>query len=227
MGFTPEPVVKRGQIAAAKAIHDHHMDGWRESDEALDRLAEFLPQWDVDSVLAKAAVVNQLYNARHDQVLRASRRIAEVMADRPADPVRIVELVAPLARGDGEWTYLSFASKFGHFFVDHDAIPVYDNWAVQALRHHFGRLRWGSEPDYYRAFVGYVYALRDTCVPTCSLRELDRYLWLSGMYRKGRGKDVQAMKNLGLGQDVRDLFTSQDPEIKHELARLLGEASPT
>jgi len=50
---------------------------------------------------------------------------------------------------------------------------------------------------------------------------MDRYLWLSGMYRawiaaEDRGK-------VGLSGEVRGLFERDDPDVQDVLRRLLGE----
>jgi hypothetical protein len=145
-------------LAAASLIHDHYMPNWAESDRTLNRLHERLPGFDVDAVLAKAALVNQLYFARHDRLIEAAKQISRVMAAPPADPIAIVEAIAPLDREGKTWWYWSFASKFGQFFISPE-IPIYDEFAVQALRHHFGRLTW-TDGSPYRSFAGYVLRLR-------------------------------------------------------------------
>jgi hypothetical protein len=208
------------QLSAATVIHDHHMPGWDAAEEALDRMGVFLPGWDADSILAKAAVLNQLYNARHDRLLEATSVICQTMADPPDDPIALVDIIAPVDH-DGEiWDCVSFASKFVHFFIAPDLAPVYDGWAVDGLRHHFGRLKWANKTT-YRAYADYVYVLRDSCGPSCSLREFDRYLWLSAQYRQWLRAEKR--ETVGVSGEVRRVFESEEPKVKETLRTLLGD----
>jgi hypothetical protein len=206
------------QIISANAIHDHYMPGWRASDAALEAWAARVSGWDEVSCLAKAAVVNDLYYARHDRLVAAAEVICKVMADAHGDPVAIVEQIARVKRGEVIWEYVSFASKFVHWFVAPEAAPIYDAWAVEALRHHHGRLKWAGRST-YRAYAEYVFGLREASGLDCSIREMDRYLWMSGMYRawvaaEDRGK-------VGLSGEVRGLFESANPSVQHALRTLV------
>lgn len=216
MDAQPVADIRPDQIAAATEIHDLHMPGWAASDRALDHLREALPDFHECSVLAKVAAVNQLYNARHDRLVEAAEKIADVLLDPPDDPVLLVEKIAPLKQDRGCRWYLSLASKFGHFFVDADHLPIYDAYAIHALRHHFGRLKWAGKGTAYRAFVGYVHVLREHVDPPCSLRQLDRYLWLSGMCRAWqKDSDVQ------ISREARALVESTNPDVQKLLQQLV------
>ncbi|MGI5818121.1 MAG: hypothetical protein ACOX9R_08485 [Armatimonadota bacterium] len=204
------------QIEAATRIHDHHMPGWAASDRALDRLRESLPQFSEEDVLIKAATIDRLYYARHLRLIEAVERIVGVMADPPNDPVALVEELAVVRDKDGVSCYWSFASKFAHFFIRPDAIPIYDGWAVHAIRHHFGRLCWtGKTP--YRAFADYVFALTELSGVSCSIRELDRYLWLSGMLRAW-----QSDHSIGISREVRAVFENEESDVQTVLNQLGG-----
>jgi hypothetical protein len=50
---------------------------------------------------------------------------------------------------------------------------------------------------------------------------MDRYLWLSGMYRAWDG--AADRDKLGLSEEVTRLFDSDDPEARRALAALRGE----
>jgi hypothetical protein len=212
----PRPITA-DQIAAATQIHDHHMPGWAASDRALDLLSETLPGFNAEEVLIKAATIDRLYYARHLRLIEAVDRIIEVMADRPTDPIAVVENIAALANADATTHYCSFASKFAHFFVDPRAVSIYDGWAIATIRSHSGRLSWkGRHP--YRVFAEYVFALSDASGLCCSVRELDRYLWLSGMLRGWR-----ANPSVGISREVRAVFESRNDEVQGCLTRLLSE----
>ena len=148
------------------------------------------------------------------------------MAERQAKPtsleeaISIVEAIAPIEVGGKPRWHWSFASKFGHWFV-HGWLPIYDYWAIRAVTHHFGRIRWRTTA--YRDLAEHVYALREASCLSCTPREMDRYLWVSGMYRAWVGAEDQG--KLGLSGEVSGLFASHDPHVRHALAVLLGEAS--
>lgn len=212
------------QVEAAAKIHDDlYMPGWASTDRALTLLAKSVPGWDADSVLLKAAAVNQLYNARHFRFGETVEQIVQARCDGRLDPgddpVAIVEAIAPLPVGGKTYWYLAFASKFAHWFINPERIPIYDSWGVKGLRHHFGRLKWGASD--YGAFMGYVGELQRLRGLSCSLRELDWYLWLSGQLRAWQASERR--EKVSLSGKVRALFESHEPAVKSLLRQLLGE----
>jgi len=209
-------VVSCEQVAAATVIHDRYMPQWAASDRALDYLAKGLPGFGDSAALVKAAAVDRLYYARHEHLVESAHRIAGVMLAPPADPIALVEAIAPLDHDAGTSCYWSFTSKFVHFFVALEGTPIFDEWAVRTLRHHFGRLTWVGR-TVYRAFAEYALALRESTGPCCSVRGLDRYLWLSGMLR-----GWHANRRVPISREVRSVFESPDPEVQREAQRLLG-----
>jgi len=223
--LTPRSAVTPDQIAAADTIHDHHMPGWSTTDRALTLLAESVPGLDPDAVTLKAAAVDRLYYTRHYRLGDAIERIVEVLGPEPAGPttvdeaIALVEAIAPIEVGGKDRWHWSFASKFGHWFL-HDSLPIYDRWAIRAVAHHFGRIRWQTTA--YRDFAEHVYALRDASGLECTTRETDRYLWLSGMYRAWN--EAEDRGRLGLSGEVVGLFESSHPAVQQALAQLLGKA---
>ena len=204
------------QIAAATEIHDNHMPVWAATDRALDLLREALPGFSHEEVLIKAAAVDRLYYARHFHLAESVQAIVTAMTDPPTDPLSIVEAVAPVKTEGGIACYWSFSSKFIHFFVDPTAIPIYDDWAIKAIRYHFGRLSWAVETP-YRVFADYALELRELSGLDCSIRELDRYLWLSGMLRGWRKS-----QSVGISGEVRAVFENGDPKVQSLLIQLEG-----
>ena len=69
-----------------------------------------------------------------------------------------------------------------------------------------------------------MHALRSVSGLSCTIRELDRYLWLWGMYRAWKATDDRDRP--GLKGEVRRLFESGQYEVKYALAELVGEVSP-
>ncbi len=211
------------QVKAASVIHDLYMPGWASTYRALTLLAKLVPGWDTDSVLLKAAAVNQLYNANHYRLGEAAERISQVIRDgKPDEPVEVVEAIAPLPRAGKVSWFWAFASKFAHFFMDPDRIALYDNWAYEAVAYHMGKVAWDA-PTGYRTFADGARVLRDAAGP-CTVRELDRYLWLSGMYRAWQAsEDREGRKKLRLSEEVRALFENPVPAVKSALQQLLGQ----
>lgn len=62
-------------------IHDSYMPGWASTDQALTLLAKSVPGWDADSILLKAAAVNQFYFTSHYQLAEAADQISQVIRD--------------------------------------------------------------------------------------------------------------------------------------------------
>ena len=207
------------QVKAASVIRDSkYMPGWATTDRALTLLAKSVPGWDADSVLVKAAAVNQLYNVNHHRLGEAADRISQIIrGGKPDDPVAVVEAIAPLPRDGKLWWFWAFASKFAHFFIYPDRVPIYDAWAFEAVAFHMGKVTWHA-PTAYRTFAERVERLREHTGQCCSLREMDRYLWLSGMYRAWR-----ANKGVRISREVRAVFESPAPEAKSALQQLLGQ----
>lgn len=205
------------QITAATTIHDQHMPGWASTDRALRLVGQSVPGHDLDAVTVKAAVVDRLYYTRHYRLGEAIDRIVEVLAAPPAEPVTVVERIAETTIGGRSRWYWSFASKYAHWFVDEE-LPIYDSWAIRAVSHHFGRMTWRTTA--YRDFAGHVYALREASGLDCTIREMDRYLWMSGMYRAWVG--AAEKDRLGLSGEVRGLLESGGPVVRAELRVLLG-----
>jgi len=216
MRYELREAVTAEQVAAATRIHDKRMPAWAASDCALDLLREALPGFEEPRALIKAAAIDRLYYSRHPRLVEAVRQIAEVMASPPMDPISIVEAFAPVPGDAGTACYWSFSSKFAHFFVDPGAFPIYDGWAIKSVRHHFGRLSW-REGTPYRVFTNYVFALRELSSVSCSIRELDRYLWLCGMLR-----GWQSNRDVEISREVRGLFENSSAEVQRELKLLLG-----
>jgi hypothetical protein len=193
------------QIAAATAIHDSYMSSWAAADKALDLLRVSVRGFTREEVLLKAAAVDRFYYSRHFRLTESVERIVTILADPPSDPVSVVEAIAPVAHGPCYW---SFTSKFAHFFINPKQFPIYDDWAIRTVRHHFGGMRWTSGSP-YRVFAEYVLGLREQCGLSCSLRELDRYLWLSGMLRGWRSN-----ASVPISVEVRSVFESPDPDVQ-------------
>lgn len=113
--------------------------------------------------------------------------------------------------------HFSFASKFAHFFIDRERFPIYDSHADGMVAYHLGRKEREKDPEHpYRAFVKNLHTLRERAGITCSAAELDRYLWLAGLYRAWR-HNAKSQINI----EVARLFESPSSEATAHLAALL------
>jgi hypothetical protein len=172
------------QVQAAMRLHDR-MTGWHNTDAALLQLARTNPGFDGPSCLLKCVAVNALYGTQVWAIVPRAEYVASVLrTTNTATAGR--DLVSRLARMAGDkrvrW---SFAAKFCHFFIDEERFPIYDDAARLMLRLHLGEQRYrasGSEP--YEAFCDAFDRLRAVVKLDGRARDLDRYLWIAGMYAR-------------------------------------------
>ncbi|HSH81625.1 MAG TPA: hypothetical protein VLA19_24105 [Herpetosiphonaceae bacterium] len=214
------------QIVAASALQAQ-MSGWTITDRALTALGERFPESNREAVLLKVAAVNQLYGTYVYAVTRMAEHVAAVLksadtatgGDTLAD-VALIERLAALPKApaqQSERKHVSFASKFAHFFIDRERFPIYDSYAEQMAAYHLGpkgRITDLAHP--YWAFVLNLHALRERAGLSCSAAELDRYLWLAGLYRAWQ-RNPKAQINA----EVAQLFASPPHAAAAQLAALL------
>jgi hypothetical protein len=208
------------QVKAAGRLYERLMH-WRAASEALDELGERFPGFDHQASLLKCAAINELYFANVLAIARMAYHVTEVMKSPPGDPIRLVETIAMLpAKGGGKHhRHWSFAAKFGHFFVDADHIPMYDSYSAAMVLHHLGKDDCVVDTQSpVRAFVSSIEKLRQRNALSVSLRELDRYLWLSGQYREWLEKRDEAKTNT----EARELFEHPTEQVKRDLHALIG-----
>lgn len=211
--------VTQAQIDAANALH-HRLPKWAATDRAFERLGRHFG-WDHESCILKAAAINDLYSTRVYAIWRMAEHLMNVMAKPAEDPAELVELIASLPDDDGTVPrqHWSFASKIGHFFVDGDRFPIYDSFCRDMIAWHLGRggcIADATNP--YRAFIANLERLREASGLSVTLRDLDRYLWLTGQYREWLDRGGEATLN----GELRSLFEDDDREVQ----RLLGELWP-
>jgi hypothetical protein len=214
-GIQPE------QITEATWIHDHD-PGWVAKDQALDLLRVSLADFSEEAVLAKAAAVDRLYDTRNHHLAESARQIsvhAQLTAEHAVDPVAVVEAIAPVMINRRTYWHWGFASRFAHFFFHPEGTPIYDNWAVKACEHYLGGLHWNTEKrdSWYRPYAEQILRIQKDL--GCSVRALDRYLYISGHYW---GSDPPSLTNVcqALGWSAEDL--GRDPDLMQHLKRMLG-----
>lgn len=163
------------------------MTGWRTTDAALSQLATTNPSFDEASCLLKSVAVNALYGTQIRAIVRMAGHVRTVVSktNLSAAGSELVEKIAamPARRGETERTFLSFAAKFCHFFIDTDRFPIYDDAARFMLRYHLGGAYQPSKEKLYHAFSDAFTRLR-LLASLDQGRDLDRYLWIAGMYSR-------------------------------------------
>jgi len=211
------------QIEAAIRLQ-HHLSGETPSERALYLLREQLREWDLESCLVKSAALNQLYFTNVKPFMRTVRHVHRVMS-QTTEGLQEYELVGRLALlptsedGQKPWKLFSFASKFAHFFIDSERFPIYDSFAEKMLAYHLGPnacLRNSLNP--YQAFVMNFNNVRMRADLTCTTRELDKYLWLAGLYRQWKANPAKPRINV----DAERLFVNASGEITRELERMIA-----
>lgn len=138
----------------------------------------------------RVSTVNTLYGTNLKATHLMARHIEEVLgaSGLDQDPAALVDAIANLWGGEGP-KHRSFASKFCHFFIDGNRFPIFDKAARDALRLHLGPEALRGCQTSYPAFLGALAQLRAASSIDASPRDLDRYLWIAGIYlefAKGR-----------------------------------------
>jgi hypothetical protein len=207
------------QIDAAARLHSR-LPYWEATDKALDDLSSRFPEFDLSACLLKTVAINQLYGTNVLAATRMARHVESEMSK--AEHADLVEDLATVRFGDKVRRHVSFASKFAHFFVDKETYPIFDSYAADGLRRRLSNaaVRSGEVP-LYRDYVAAHRALRDLANLPCSGRELDQYLWLSGLYRTW-----ERNRAAPINVEASGLFASAtaDPVVADDLRRLSGAA---
>ncbi len=194
--------VSLAQVDAANRLHEQLLQ-WQITDRTLDALHVRFPDFGIEATLLKVTAVNQLYGTNLYAVVRMARHIESIM--REGVMVDDVDLVEQFASLPG-WKHISFASKFAHFFIDKERFPIYDSFAEDMVKFHLSRQIWILDKEHpYRAFVHNLIQLKEEVGfhGSCTYESLDRYLWLTGLYKAYKTK-----ANPQINREVEELFQS-------------------
>ncbi len=208
------------QIAAAGALHST-LRQWQVTDSALSRLRDEMPGFGPEEALLKVVAVNALYGTNVFALGRAATHVGAVLssADIARTGPELVESLAniPTTPNARPKRYISFASKFAHFFIDPERFPIYDSYAERMLGFHLGHLTERDPARPYEAFVASLATLKREYGLRCSYRELDRYLWVGGLYR------AHANGKRTLNAELLRLFESPTSKQRALLQALRGD----
>jgi hypothetical protein len=175
------------QIAAAVRLHENHLPQWQAADEALEAVrTSFQADFSYSANLVRIATVNTLYGTNLKAVHRMAGHIESILprGAELLEPAELVEAIAALPPAPGERArrHRSFASKFCHFFVNADDFPIFDSAARDALRLHLGSESLKEAESSYTGFCGALAGVRRTYSLAASARDIDRYLWIAGIW---------------------------------------------
>lgn len=202
----------QNQIEAANRLH-RRFEQWRLSDDALLKLRTLLPDWNLELCLLKCIAVNSLYGTQVYAIIRMAHHVTNVLS-RMGDmnPTDLVERIAALPKLEDEKKgrqFISFAAKLCHFFIDLELYPIYDETARNVLKLHLSKDKYVDDVKRpFAAFCKNIEQLRREAGITGKSRELDRYLWLTGMYMKwAKGRPVNAeLKSMFMRRTTEDVF---------------------
>lgn len=205
------------QVDAAMELYNEYMPRWRRVDGSLIAIKNrAFNDTDPEHVLLKANAINGLYSTRVYAIHEAVERIIEVMQLEMDGFTRVERIAEVKVRGKVK-RYISFASKYVHWFVD-DKCPIFDSFAHRALRMHLPRSTGDSRIRYFE-FARDFETLADRIGAGRRVQDMDRYLWLAGQLHGGSGHT---------NSEVRELKEreSTDPRVRKLLEEVRGYRSP-
>jgi hypothetical protein len=199
------------QIKAAQELYKM-LPQWQQKNRILLALKDQFPDaLDPDGTSLKVVVLNQFYYTNVMAVDRMTTWILEIMGKEAqiVTEVEIVEQIAALPMTTEQKkprNHYSFASKFAHFFIDPQRFPIYDSSALDMIKIHLGRdgLIKIEGHEYGTYFENINCLKRRARLPlSYTYADLDRYLWLAGLYR-----DWKTKANPKINGEVEELFKS-------------------
>lgn len=217
------------QIAAANRLHGR-LRQWAVTDRALLQLQERFPGFGLEACLLKVVAVNALYATNVLALMRMAEHVTSIMAatDLAAGGPELVEQIMALPRRDGlppNRAFASFASKFAHFFIDPERFPVYDRYAAKTLGFHLRGRHCCRTGGRYERFIADLGTLEKQAGLSCSYRDLDHYLWLTGQYRQWL-KERDSDKKPQINTELAKLFSAPSGQDRKDLDAMLPRVLP-
>ena len=230
----------KDQISAAQELYkDTTMEYWRLEDDIMRKLKDRNPEiTDKAITLVKVTLVNTFYSAGCPDVDEMTswmvtqkpcllERYKNIASHDEEERIKWVQRIARRAsEEEGDNTQqvsgnaFVFASKFAHFFIDEEAFPIYDQYARMVVNSHLGETKKVPLKDWYRTFYKHFFKMkryldqRDSC--QYSIKALDHYLWLSGMYITQKLWDLPP-DQLNLYGAAENLFIDSDNPFLEQL----------
>lgn len=216
-------VLSEHQIESARRMFAS-MPRWQLAEGALVALAEAMPAFDLQACLVKTVAVNSIFGTQVLATMRMAEWVHKLLGNgrRQEHGIELVETMAALKpnEGDKPRVFTSFAAKFCHFFVDADRYPIYDDAARQALKLHLGKDYREDPKRPYTSFCSNVDKVRNLADVTAKSRDLDRYLWLTGMYMRWQ-KERRKKNKPRVNEELLNLLNAPSPEFAALLDAML------
>jgi hypothetical protein len=203
---------------------------WDDADSALDDLARhFADDTNRAHVLAKASAIDKLYSTRAGNIYWAADAVVSTMSRLRGGNLKVergVDIVDAISQAktdvhEGADRCASFASKYCHFFVKGWDFPIYDSFALAAVKRVTGQVERGRLTEgrsEYRDFCERLHILRARdSLGALSVREVDRFLWLWGQWLAQEGHSDAVVNT-----EVFSVFRSK----KSAVVRLLRAMQP-
>lgn len=200
-------LLSEAKLDAATYLY-HQLRGWVFHETILDGMREHEPSnLELDIVDAKVLVLNTLYRTRLFATRQMAQHIVSVFKASSHSDGRLVEAISMVRFRGKSYRFMSFASKYCHFFVSPERYCIFDRYNLRALKAHLGVQRYtirNLSTD-YQTFLDGLRLLVTRNALKCSWRELDHYLYLWGVWRdylipSRRGRVAGAIKELFDGQ---------------------------
>jgi hypothetical protein len=172
----------------------------------------------------KTITVNTIYGTQVLAVMRMARHVEGEMAKCvPASVgIELVDRLAALPKTEeakSSRQFTSFAAKFCHFFVDEERFPIYDEAARTMLKYHLGNNYVHDAKRPYSRFFESMNRLRDLGGLHGPGRDLDRYLWIAGMYKRWLAQ--RHRKKPLVNRELLSVFRQPAADVAAELDALL------
>jgi hypothetical protein len=198
------------------------LSSWDEADQGFSELRRhFSDNTNRMHVLLKASAIDKLYSTRAGNIYWIADAVVAAMSDLGDSPGRqyadVVEIVDSISRHKaakhpGSDRCASFASKYCHFFLDERVFPIYDSFALAAIKSLIGRVSRGLTPSRseYRDFCERLDLLRvRDGLESVGVRDMDRFLWLWGLWLAQRGREKRV-----INEEVYDVFVSKNTDVQ-------------
>ena len=214
-------ILTLSNIEAATALRGF-LTSWNDADTALQQLQQQFPSnLNRPHVLAKASTIDKLYSTRAGNIYWVADAIVVAMQavanhNAPAEQLTAVDVVDLISYHktmmyDKSSRCASFASKYCHFFVQNWEFPLYDTFALAAVKDLLGGPQYGLTPQRseYRDFCERVERVRTRDgLEAVGIREMDRFLWLWGQWLIKRNHEERA-----INVEVYTVFRSDEPQV--------------
>lgn len=217
------PLTKE-QMEMACRLHNG-LTQWRVTDSALKQLRTALPGFDQGACLVKSVAVNTLYGTQILAIVPMALYVEECLRGLTLETVgpELVEKLASRTARDGlkQKRFTSFAAKFCHFFIDEERFPIYDEAARVVVKLHLGMTAL-TDPDHpYLAFCKNLSRLRTEARISGPGRDLDKYLWITGMYIKWLRERSKSKPLVNV--ELQGIFKKPTREVKAALDAILPQ----